>query len=72
MPRNGFGSLHQRLSDLWDKLWQLCEYHEVRFRWVKGHAGTLENARCDELAMQAAQQSNLPRDEGYISQSEIK
>jgi len=51
---------------------QLCEHHEIQFSWVKGHAGTPENTRCDELAMQAAQQPNLPGDEGYISQSETK
>jgi ribonuclease HI len=52
--------------DLWEKLLQLCDYHNVEFGWVKGHAGTPENTRCHELAMQAAQQSNLPDDEGYI------
>jgi ribonuclease HI len=51
--------------DLWKRLLELCEYHEVEFRWVKGHAGNAENARCDELAMQAAQQLNLPVDKGY-------
>ena len=54
-------------SDLWRKLLELCEYHEVQFRWIKGHAGTPENVRCDELAMQAANQSHLPPDKGYIS-----
>jgi ribonuclease HI len=54
--------------DLWERLLQLCEYHEVQFSWVKGHAGTPENTRCDELAMQAAKQSNLPSDEGYIQE----
>jgi ribonuclease HI len=58
--------------DLWEKLLQLCELHDVQFNWVKGHAGTPENIRCDELAMQAAQQSNLPVDEGYISQGEAQ
>jgi len=58
--------------DLWERLLQLCEHHEVQFNWVKGHAGTPENTRCDELAMQAAQQPNLPGDDGYISQSETK
>ena len=58
--------------DLWERLLQLCEYHEAQFGWVKGHAGTPENTRCDELAMQAAQQPNLPGDEGYISHGEIK
>ena len=58
--------------DLWEKLLRLCERHEVQFNWVKGHAGTSENTRCDELAMQAAQQSSLPGDEGYISQSKAR
>ena len=56
--------------DLWERLLPLCEHHGVHFDWVKGHAGTQENIRCDELAMQAAQQPGLPVDEGYISQSE--
>jgi ribonuclease HI len=53
--------------DLWKRLLQLFEYHDVEFSWVKGHAGSLENIRCDELAMQAAKQPNLPVDEGYIN-----
>ena len=53
--------------DLWQRLLQLCECHEVQFRWVKGHAGTPENTRCDELAMKAARQPDLPPDEGYVS-----
>lgn len=51
--------------DLWEKLLKLCEYHEVEFKWVRGHAGNIENTRCDELAMHAAQSPNLPIDEGY-------
>ena len=58
--------------DLWERLLQLCDYHEVHFSWVKGHAGTPENIRCDELAMQAAQQPNLPADEGYIKEPQGK
>jgi len=58
--------------DLWQRLLQLCEHHEVQFNWVRGHAGTPENARCDELAVQAAQQLDLPCDEGYIFQSETR
>ena len=59
-------------ADLWERLLRLCEYHDVRFGWVRGHAETKENIRCDELAMQAAQQPNLPVDEGYISQSKAQ
>jgi ribonuclease HI len=36
--------------DLWEKLLELCEVHDVKFSWVKGHAGHPENERCDELA----------------------
>lgn len=37
--------------DLWEKLLQLLERHEVTFCWVKGHAGHPENERCDRLAV---------------------
>lgn len=37
--------------DLWEKLLDLLEVHNVRFVWVKGHAGHPENERCDELAV---------------------
>ena len=43
----------------------LCEKHEVEFRWVRGHAGIPENERCDRLAVAASQQNNLPPDQGY-------
>ncbi len=51
--------------DLWDALLGLCEYHAVRFEWVKGHSGNPENERCDQLATAAASEPNLPRDTGY-------
>lgn len=38
-------------SDLWGKLLELCERHDVEFVWVKGHAGHPENERCDQLAV---------------------
>ena len=40
--------------DLWEKLLELLEVHEVTFHWVKGHAGHPENERCDEMAVQEA------------------
>jgi ribonuclease HI len=54
-------------SDLWAQLLDLCDQHEVQFRWVKGHAGNVENERCDQLAMAVAQQQNLPPDSAYES-----
>lgn len=38
-------------SDLWDRLLDLLDYHEVTVEWVKGHAGHPENERCDRLAV---------------------
>lgn len=40
--------------DLWEKLLDLCDRHEVRVVWVKGHAGHPENERCDALAVEAS------------------
>lgn len=37
--------------DLWERLLGLLEVHEVRFVWIKGHAGFEENERCDRLAV---------------------
>jgi len=51
--------------DLWERLITLCDSHEVEFKWIRGHAGDIENERCDSLAIQAAQQSTLIVDEGY-------
>jgi ribonuclease HI len=53
--------------DLWEQLLDLCEKHHVDFVWVKGHAGTLENERCDQLATGAAAGKNLPPDTAYES-----
>jgi len=36
--------------DLWERLLALCETHNVKFTWIKGHAGHTENERCDKLA----------------------
>ena len=51
--------------DLWGTLLDLCEKHEVEFRWVRGHAGDVENERCDRLAVEASHQPDLPADPGY-------
>jgi len=41
-------------ADLWQRLDEAVSIHEVHWKWVKGHAGHIENERCDELARQAA------------------
>jgi ribonuclease HI len=52
-------------SDLWTDLLALCEKHCVTFHWVKGHSGHPENERCDQLAVIAAEQKDLPIDPGF-------
>ena len=37
--------------ELWGRLLDLLDQHEVTFRWIKGHAGHPENERCDQLAV---------------------
>ena len=37
--------------ELWGRLLELVEQHEVTFHWIKGHAGHPENERCDRLAV---------------------
>jgi ribonuclease HI len=36
--------------DLWERLDGALGTHEVRWRWVRGHAGHVENERADRLA----------------------
>lgn len=38
-------------SELWQRLLELLEIHNVEFNWVKGHAGHPQNERCDYLAV---------------------
>ena len=51
--------------DLWEELLPLLEPHDVRWVWVKGHAGDEENERCDLLANAAAAGDGKQQDEGY-------
>ncbi|HUX78383.1 MAG TPA: ribonuclease HI [Alphaproteobacteria bacterium] len=40
-------------QDLWEALEAEIQAHEVKWHWVKGHAGHPENERADALARQA-------------------
>lgn len=51
--------------DLWARLLDLASTHRVTFKWVRGHAGNVENERCDALANAAARSKALMTDEGY-------
>lgn len=54
--------------DLWKRFLTVYRNHEVRLKWIKGHAGHPLNERCDELAVEAANSGNLLVDHGYEEQ----
>ncbi len=51
--------------DLWKRFLLLYDKFKPQFHWVKGHAGVLENERCDYLATFAAEKSPNSADIGY-------
>jgi len=55
-------------TDLWERLLAACAKHGVEFLWVRGHAGHVENERCDALSAAAALADELPADRGYEEQ----
>jgi len=46
--------------DLWQMLDEACAPHDVRWHWVKGHAGHAENERVDVLARNEAEKFRAP------------
>ncbi|MCI4626522.1 MAG: ribonuclease HI [Candidatus Magnetoovum sp. WYHC-5] len=52
-------------ADLWEEMLTLIDKHEVTFKWIKGHAGHVENEHCDKLSKEAARGKKLPIDTGY-------
>ena len=55
----------QKNADLWERFLVIYRKHQVRFFWIKGHAGHPENERCDALAVEAALSPELKIDAGY-------
>lgn len=43
--------------DLWQALDKECARHELKWHWVKGHAGHAENERADALARRGVEQN---------------
>jgi ribonuclease HI len=51
--RNGWrtaGKKPVKNADLWERLERARAAHDVRWHWLRGHAGHPENERADELA----------------------
>jgi ribonuclease HI len=59
------GFLKKANPDLWKQFIPLYKKHKVSLQWVKGHAGNVENERCDQLAVEAAESGRLQIDTGY-------
>lgn len=64
------GFKNKKNVDLWKTYIPLHIKYKPKFQWVKGHAGNFENERCDELAVNAATNHNLPADQGYEAEQQ--
>ena len=56
--------------DLWIRFLKIYRQHNVTFKWVKGHSNNVENDRCDLLAVEASEGSNLEKDDWYEKSQE--
>lgn len=55
-----------RNQDLWQKLEQAANRHEVQWKWIRGHAGNPINELCDQLAKEALKYSLNPSDQAAV------
>ncbi len=62
--RKGFKG--KKNVDLWQKFWETYNQHDVKFCWIKGHHGNIENEYCDRLAVQSAKNRAIHIDHGYL------
>ncbi len=59
-------------ADLWLRLLPLLQKHVVRFTWIRGHQGHVENERCDVLAVAARSRPHLPADTAFETAEALK
>ena len=52
-------------TDLWKRLLELCDKHEITLQWIRGHNGNTDNERCDQLSNTAASSYDQIEDDGY-------
>ena len=57
-------------SDLWIRFLKIYRKHRVSFTWIKGHANNVENERCDFLAVESSEKSDLKIDNWYEKSKE--
>jgi len=65
--KKGFAG--KKNKDLWLRYLELSKLHQIKFNWVRGHAGHPENERCDQLAVAAAEGYELRVDTEYENSS---
>ena len=56
--------------DLWMRFLKIYRQHNVMFKWIKGHSNNIENDRCDLLAVESSEGSNLEIDVWYEKSQE--
>ena len=59
------GYKDKKNPDLWQRFLRVYRRHQVRFHWVKGHAGNPLNERVDAMAVAAYQTGDLLTDGWY-------
>ncbi len=59
------GFKDKKNKDLWLRYLAIEPTLKLEFVWVKGHAGNVENERCDVLAVRAAESTQLEIDKEY-------
>ena len=65
------GFAGKKNKDLWLRYLELSKLHQIKFTWIRGHAGHPENERCDELAVNAYKQKDLLIDSVFEANSEL-
>ncbi|WP_392562076.1 ribonuclease HI [Orbus sturtevantii] len=69
--KNGWRTANKKTVknvDLWTRLDAVVVKHNINWVWVKGHAGHIENERCDILAKESAN-NPIHDDQGFTAES---